>query len=80
MYYGDFSNNVTQVLETATALAKRYGCSYLGSEHIVYGLMNVPDGRAAAILREAEVDNERYLYYFKKTINKSDYFIFLSVQ
>ena len=71
MYYGDFSNNVTQVLETATALAKRYGCSYLGSEHIVYGLMNVPDGRAAAILREAEVDNERYLYYFKKTINKS---------
>lgn len=71
MYYGDFSNNVTQVLETATALAKRYGCSYLGSEHIVYGLMNVPDGRAAAILREAEVDNERYLYYFKKTINKT---------
>ena len=69
MYYGDFSNNVNQVLEIATALAKRFGCKYLGSEHIVYGLMNVPDGRAAAILREAGVDNEKYLYYFKKTID-----------
>jgi len=69
MYHDGFSNNVNQVIDVATALAKRFGCHYLGSEHIVYGLMNVPDGRAAAILREAEVDNERYLYYFKKSIN-----------
>ena len=55
MYYDGFSNNVNQVLEVSTALAKRFGCKYIGSEHLLFGLMNVPDGRAAAILREAEI-------------------------
>lgn len=68
MYYDSFSNNVNQVIDIATALAKRYGCSYIGSEHILYGLINAPDGRAGAILREARVDNERYLSYFKRTV------------
>ena len=71
MYYEAFSRNVNQVIELSTALAKRFGCRYIGSEHILFGLMNVPDGRAAAILREAEVDNDRYLQIFKRTIDKS---------
>ena len=29
------------------------------------------DGRAAAILREAEIDSDRYLYYFRKTIDST---------
>jgi ATP-dependent Clp protease ATP-binding subunit ClpA len=66
MYYESFSSNVSQVIEIATTLAKRYGCRYIGSEHILFGLMNVADGRAASILREAGVDNDRFLYYFKK--------------
>ncbi len=70
MYYDAFSENVNQVIELATALAKRYGCRYIGSEHILFGLINVSDGRAAAFLREAEVDNDRYLYYFQKTVEK----------
>ncbi len=69
MYYDAFSRNVNQVIELATALAKRFGCRYIGSEHILFGLINVPDGRAGAILREAEVDNDRYLYYFRKTVD-----------
>ena len=71
MYYDAFSNNVNQVLELATALAKRFGTKYIGSEHILFGLINVTEGRAASILREAEVDNDRYLYYFQKTIDKN---------
>ncbi len=69
MYYEAFSRNVNEVIEYANTLAKRFGCRYIGSEHIMFGLINVSDGRAAAILREAEVDNDRYLYYFKKTID-----------
>ena len=69
MYYDAFSRNVNKVIEYATALAKRFGCRYIGSEHVLFGLLNVTDGRAAAILREAEVDNDRYLFYFKKTID-----------
>lgn len=71
MYYETFSRNVNQVIEYATALAKRYGCRYIGSEHILFGLINVTDGRAAAILREEGVDNDRFLYLFKKTIDKN---------
>lgn len=69
MYYEAFSRNVNQVIDLANNLAKRFGCRYIGSEHIMFGLLNVSDGRAASILREAEVDNDRYLYYFKKTID-----------
>ena len=71
MYYDAFSRNVNEVIELATVLAKKTGCRYIGSEHILFGLINASDGRAGAILREAGVDNERYLYYFKKTIDKS---------
>ncbi len=71
MYYEAFSRNVNDVIELATNLARRYGCKYIGSEHILFGLMNAEDGRAAAILREAEVNNDRFLYYFQKTINKN---------
>ena len=70
MYYETFSRNVNQVIEFATALAKRYGCRYIGSEHILFGLINVADGRAASILKEEGVDNERFLFLFKKTISQ----------
>lgn len=71
MLYDAFTQNVNKVLEIATVLAKRLGCRYIGSEHILFGLLNVQDGKAAAILREAEVDNDRYLYYLKKTVDTS---------
>ncbi len=71
MYFEAFSRNVNEVIELATALAKRYGCRYIGSEHILFGLINVTDGRAAAILSEAGVDNERFLAYFQRTVDKS---------
>ena len=70
MYYDAFSRNVNEVIDLATALAKRYGCRYIGSEHILFGLLNATDGRAAAILREAEVNNDRFLFYFQKTVDK----------
>ncbi len=71
MYYEGFSSNVQQAIDVATMLAKKVGCKYIGSEHILFGLLNVSDGRAASILREAEVDNDRYLLYFQKTIDKT---------
>ncbi len=71
MYYDAFSRNVNEVIELATVLAKKTNCRYIGSEHILFGLINASDGRAAAILREAEVDNDRYMFYYKKTIDDS---------
>ena len=71
MYYDAFSRNVNQVIEIATVLTKRFGCRYIGSEHILFGLLSVTDGRAAAILKEAEVDTDRYLNYFQRTLDKT---------
>ncbi len=71
MYYDAFSNNVNQVIEYANVLAKRLNCRYIGSEHILFGLISVKDGRAASILREAGVDTDRYLYYIQKTVDTS---------
>lgn len=68
MYYEAFSRNVNMVLELSTQLARNTGCRYIGSEHLLFGLINVPDGRAASILREAGVNSDRYLEYYKRTI------------
>ena len=68
MYFEAFSRNVNEVIDMSVALAKKYGCRYIGSEHILYGLIAVSEGRASAILREAGVTSERFLVYFKRSI------------
>ncbi len=69
MYHDAFSRNVNEVINNAILLAEKYGCRYIGSEHIMFGLLSVSDGRAASILREAQVDPNRYLFYFKRTVD-----------
>lgn len=69
MFFESFSRNVSTVLDISTQLARKTGCRYIGSEHLLFGLINVPDGRSASILREVGVDSNRYLAYFKKTID-----------
>ena len=70
MYFEAFSRNVNEVIDTSVALAKKYGCKYIGSEHILYGLLAVSEGRASAILKEAGVTAERFLVYFSRSIIK----------
>ncbi len=70
MYYEAFSRNVNEVIDIATAVVKRLGCRYIGSEHILYGLLKASDGRAASILKEASVDEQRYLYYLERVVDK----------
>ena len=69
MQYDNFSKNVNKVLELSEQLAKRYNCHYIGSEHILFGLLNANDGRASTILKEAGVDNDRFLFLFQKTVD-----------
>ena len=74
MYYDAFSHNVSNVIEIATQLARKSGCRYIGSEHLLFGLINVPDGRSASILKEAGVNGNKYLEFFKRSIN-SDFVV-----
>ncbi|MDY6367033.1 MAG: Clp protease N-terminal domain-containing protein, partial [Clostridia bacterium] len=66
-----FSNNSKRVIELAERLSRSYGCTYVGTEHLLFGLMNVQEGKAAAILREAGATNDRFIFFFEKTVNKS---------
>ena len=69
MNQDSFSQNVSQVIETARVLAKRYNCHYIGSEHILFGLMNTDGGVASSLLSSAGVTNDRFMMYFKTTVN-----------
>ena len=70
MYNEAFSRNVNQAIDVATDTVKKLGIRYIGSEHILYGLLNVTDGRASSILREAGVSNERYYHYLEMAMDK----------
>ena len=70
MQYDAFSQNALQVVEYASDLARRYGCRCIGTEHILYGLINVSEGRAASILREEGVTNERFIRIFERNVDR----------
>ena len=67
----NLSTNARKAMQEAQRISTRYGCTYIGSEHILYGLLSVPDCVAKTILTDAKVDAKRYGYYFEKTIDKS---------
>ena len=69
MQHDTFSRNVYRVIDIATNIARRLGCRYIGSEHILFGLLNVEDGRSSSILSEAGVDSGRYLELLRRSVD-----------
>jgi hypothetical protein len=54
-----FSPRAKKVLELAVREAKHFGHNYLGTEHILLGLINEGEGRAAQLLAQSEVTLEK---------------------
>ena len=54
-YFDRFSINLQKALKLSIDAAKYYGSSYVGSEHILFGILNVPECRACKILRAAGI-------------------------
>ena len=71
MQHDSFSRNIYKVIDAATAVARRLGCRYIGSEHILYGLLSVEDGRASSLLREAGLIEGRYYELLKRAVDPS---------
>jgi ATP-dependent Clp protease ATP-binding subunit ClpC len=67
---GDFSRNVYKVIDVATNVARRLGCRYIGSEHLMYALMTFEEGRASAILKEAKANPTRYFEILSRNVEK----------
>ena len=69
-YINRFTDNLQQVLSVAEEAARIYGSSYIGSEHIVFAMLNCPDCTAYKILSSCDVSEPAYREFFARTINR----------
>lgn len=69
-YINRFTDNLQQVISVAEEAAKVYGSSYIGSEHIVFAMLNCPDCTAYKVLTACGVDEPMYREYFARSIDK----------
>ena len=65
----NYTKNFDLVLKSARRVADRLGCRYVGTEHVLYGLLTVTDGRASSYLREEGVDEERYFELIRREVD-----------
>lgn len=64
-----FTDNLQQVISVAQEAAQVYGSSYIGSEHIVFAMLNCPDCTACKILQSCGAREPEYRKYFAHTID-----------
>ena len=69
-YLNKFTDNLQQVISVAEEAAKLYGSSYIGSEHIVFAMLNCPDCTAYKILSSCDVSEPAYREYFARSIDR----------
>ena len=65
-----FSANLQKALKLSAEAAEYYGSSYIGSEHLLFGLLNVQGCRAYRILTQAGVKEPEYRRVFVRTLDK----------
>ena len=61
---GNFSSKVRDVIQFSREEALRLGHDYIGTEHLILGIVRLGDGIAVKILKNLNCD----LYKLKKTI------------
>ncbi len=65
---GQFTEYANRALDQAQKRAKEYGTGYIGSEHLLLGLLMEPDGAAGIVLREMGVETEKLVELVSKLI------------
>lgn len=69
-YMNRFTNNLQRVINTAEEAARIYGSSYIGSEHIVFAMLNCPGCTAYKVLNSCRVSEPEFRAYFERNIDK----------
>ncbi len=54
-----FTKNAAEALKLARQAAKRLGHGYIGSEHLILGLLEEGEGTAAEVLKSSKVEKEK---------------------
>ncbi len=66
--FGGFTAKANAALNNAISDAERFGHTYVGSEHMLLGLLEVGDSVAARVLGEFEVDKDKITELITSTI------------
>jgi ATP-dependent Clp protease ATP-binding subunit ClpC len=66
-----FSANALKAIDIADKVAAKLGCTYVGSEHLLYGLLYVTDGYASKVLNEQGLNIEEYRIMLARIVDKS---------
>lgn len=69
-YMNKFTDNLQEVIFLAEEAAKTYGSSYIGSEHLVFGMLNNPECTAFKALKSCDVSEPVFTEYFIRSIDK----------
>ena len=67
-----FTNRAQKVLEIANEIAIELGHSYIGTEHILYGLIDEGKGVAAKVLENQNVTSEKVLSEIEELIGRDE--------
>jgi len=65
----NLSANTEKVLDAANGASIEYGAVYIGTEHLIYGFLCVPDCQAAKLLSAYGVTLDNYAPLFARTID-----------
>lgn len=65
-----FSKTLQKVFSVAEQLAKDYGSSYIGSEHLVLAMLTCPESTACKLLILSKSNKEQFKEYFVRSIDK----------
>ncbi len=63
-----YSNHLSLVLEQAHDIADLYRTNYIGSEHLILAMLEVPESTAGRLLAASGVDHDAYRDLFRRAI------------
>ncbi len=67
-----FTNSAKNVMESANKIAIELGHDYIGTEHILYGLVDEPEGVAGKVLENQDITKEDVLEEIEELIGKAN--------
>lgn len=70
-YFDKFTLNLQKAIKISGDAAKHFGSSYIGSEHILFGILNVPECHACKLLKAAGVGEAAYRAVFVRNLDKN---------
>ena len=67
--FDKFTSNLLKVIERAENAAEVYNSSYIGSEHIVFAMLNTPECTACKVMEACGVQEAPFRAYFARSID-----------